>query len=192
LPLNLGSTSATFPAYVSEAAFPPCRHAAMPGPPRTIACGSAAFPCACALAVLFHRHGRSVSVVEAGEWYLMEDSWGSSTLRTKMRMASRRRGAEALATAVKALLTTAGNPSELSGTRIPSPRAIAPDVTARGGIGSVDGRPPVGASGGEGHEDIYRNWADAPTLSLRDLELPEHERFRIYRKLPLHAAHDEL
>ena len=28
----------------------------------------------------------------------MEDSWGSSTLRTKMRMASRRRGAEALAT----------------------------------------------------------------------------------------------
>ena len=82
--------------------------------------------------------------MEAGEWYLMEDSWGSSTLRTKMRMASRRRGAEALATAVKALLTTAGNPSELSGTRIPSPRAIAPDVAARGAIGSVDGRPPVG------------------------------------------------
>ena len=43
LPLNLGSTSATYPAYVSEAAVPPCRHAAMPAPPRTTACGSAAF-----------------------------------------------------------------------------------------------------------------------------------------------------
>ena len=95
--------------------------------------------------------------MEAGEWYLMEDSWGSSTLRTKMRMASRRRGAEALATAVKALLTTAGNPSELSGTRIPSPRAIAPDVAARGAIGSVDGRPPVGASGGGVREQRGRH-----------------------------------
>ncbi len=131
-------------------------------------------------------------MVAAEEWYLMEDSWGSTTLRTKMRMASRRRGAEALATAVKALLATAGNPSELSGTRIPSTRAIAPDDTSRGAIGSIDGRPPVGASGGEGHEDIYRNWADAPTLSQRDLELPENERFQIYRKLSEHDAHEEL
>ena len=145
-----------------------------------------------ALAVLFHRRGRSASVVEAAEWYLMEDSWGSTTLRTKMRMASRRRGAEALATAVKGLLATAGNPSELSGTRLPSMRASAPVDTARGAIGSVDGRPPVGASGGEGHEDIYRNWADAPTLSQRDLELPENERFQIYRKLSEHDAHEEL
>jgi len=164
---------------------------AMPSPPGTTAVRLSGVR-VLALAVLFHRHGRSASVVAAEEWYLMEDSWGSTTLRTKMRMASRRRGAEALATAVKALLATAGNPSELSGTRIPSTRAIAPDDTSRGAIGSIDGRPPVGASGGEGHEDIYRNWADAPTLSQRDLELPENERFQIYRKLSEHDAHEEL
>ena len=92
----------------------------------------------------------------------------------------------------KALLATAGNPSVLSGTRIPSTRAIAPDDQSRGAIGSVDGRAVRGAYGGEGHEDIFRNWADAPTVSQRAHEIPDHERFHIYRKLPQHTVHDEM
>lgn len=188
LQLNLESTWSTYLAYVSGAAMPLRLYACSVRDARLLLSGVGVL----ASAVLFHRHGRSASVVEAGEWYLMEDSWGTSTERTKMRMQSRRRGGDALAIAVKALLATAGNPSVLSGTRIPSTRAIAPDDQSRGAIGSVDGRAVRGAYGGEGHEDIFRNWADAPTVSQRAHEIPDHERFHIYRKLPQHTVHDEM
>ena len=75
---------------------------------------------ACTAPVLFHRHGRNATVVEAGNWYVMEDSWGTYTERTKMRMASRERGAHALGSTVKAMLVEAGNPSALSGRSKPS------------------------------------------------------------------------
>lgn len=109
-------------------------------------------------------------MVEAGEWYLMDESWGTQAERTQMRMQSRRRGGDALGSAVKALLATAGNPSVLSGTRVASMRASAP-----------------------AHEDTFRNWADAAAVSHRDLEIPEHERFQIYRKLQItRGVHDEM
>ena len=58
--------------------------------------------------------------MEAGKWYVMEDSWGTYTERTKMRMASRKRGADVLGSTVKAMLVEAGNPSVLSGRSKPS------------------------------------------------------------------------
>ena len=143
-------------------------------------------------AVLFHRHGRNATAVEAGDWYAMDDSIGeleraqwqqtsaqhgltppwrtaennwnlrdgrtaesTVTERTKSRMASRRRGGDTLGSAVKALLAAAGNPSNTSGTRIPS------TVTS--------------------HEGSYA-----------DLEINENERFQVYLKLPKYEPHDEL
>ena len=77
--------------------------------------------------------------------------------RTRMRMASRKRGGDALGSAVKALLSAAGNPSTLSGTKFPS----------------------------------WRHHKTDDEGSYRHLEIPENERFQIYRKLPK-GEHDEL